>query len=107
MPIKILATGDIHIGQRASGLPGNIDGFSAKDTWKRIVEWTISNTLDIIVLSGDIIDHDNRYFEAVGPIQSGFTRLKEKDISVFIVSGNHDFDVLPQIIQQHQAIFQL
>ena len=99
MSIKILATGDIHIGQRVSGLPSNADGFSAKDTWKRIVEWAISNTVDIIVLTGDIVDRDNRYFEAVGPIQSGFTRLKEKDISVFIVSGNHDFDVLPQIIK--------
>jgi DNA repair exonuclease SbcCD nuclease subunit len=99
MSIKILATGDLHIGQKVSGLPENAGSFSARDTWKRIVEWSIENQADVIALTGDIVDRDNRFFEAIGPLQSGFARLKENDIQVYIVSGNHDFDVLPQIIR--------
>jgi DNA repair exonuclease SbcCD nuclease subunit len=99
MSIKILATGDLHIGQKVSGLPENVESFSARDTWKRIVEWSIGNQADVITLTGDIVDRDNRFFEAIGPLQSGFARLKENDIQVYIVAGNHDFDVLPQIIR--------
>jgi DNA repair protein SbcD/Mre11 len=98
MPIKILATGDLHIGIKAS-LPSVIaEEFSARDTWKRIVNWSIANQVDAVALTGDIVDRYNRYYEAIGPLQSGFAKLKEKEIEVFIVSGNHDFDVLPQII---------
>jgi exonuclease SbcD len=97
MPLKILATGDIHIGQKVSGLPANAESFSARDTWKRIVEWSIGNQVDVIALTGDIVDRDNRYYEAVGTLQSGFARLKENHIQVYAVAGNHDFDVFPQI----------
>jgi DNA repair exonuclease SbcCD nuclease subunit len=50
-------------------------------------------------MAGDLIDQDNRYFEAIGPLQDGFDRLNKKGISVYLVTGNHDFNVLAGIIQ--------
>jgi predicted phosphodiesterase len=99
MPIKILATGDLHIGLSASGVPGNAGTFSARENWKRIVTWAVSNRVDVLALTGDIVDRDNCFFEAVGALQKGFRILAENKIEVFAVAGNHDFDVLPQVIR--------
>jgi len=45
------------------------------------------------------VDRDNRFFEAIGPLQKGFETLGDAGIPVIMVSGNHDFDVLPDIIK--------
>ncbi len=98
MALKILATGDLHIGRKSSGVSENVDESSTKFTWNRIVDWTIKNDVNVLVLTGDIVDHDNRYFEAIGPIQTGLRKLDKAGISVYMVLGNHDYDVLPQIV---------
>lgn len=98
MSIKILATGDIHIGQRVSGIPGIESEVSARDTWNQIVSWSIENKIDALALTGDIIDRNNRYYEAIGPLEAGFRELEKNGVEVFMVAGNHDFDVLPQIV---------
>ena len=69
---------------------------------RRLVEHAISNKIDVLALAGDIVDHDNRYFEAVAPLQSAFKQLRENNIQVFMVAGNHDFDVLPQILKSNE-----
>lgn len=97
MGLKILATGDLHLGKKSSGVSESARESSTKLTWKRIVDWSIKNRIDVLVLTGDIVDQDNRYFEAIGPLQSGFEKLKQADIAVYMVAGNHDYDVLPQI----------
>ena len=98
MALKILATADLHLGKKSSNVPDSAEEGSTKYTWNRIVNWAIKNEIDALLLSGDIVDQDNRYFEAIGPLQSGFDKLKRADIAVYMVAGNHDFDVLPQII---------
>jgi len=97
MALKVLATGDIHIGKRSSSVPENSEESATKFTWNRIVDWAIKNGVDVLVLTGDIVDQNNRYFEAIGPLQSGFEKLKRADIAVYMVAGNHDYNVLPQI----------
>ncbi|MCF8380270.1 MAG: DNA repair exonuclease [Bacteroidales bacterium] len=102
MSIKILSTADLHLGKSSSGIPVNADEISTKFTWKRIVDYSIENSIDILLLAGDIVDRDNRYYEAVGQLETGFKRLKEAGITVFVVAGNHDFDVFPQIVKSRQ-----
>lgn len=99
MSIKILSTADLHLGKSSSGIPENADEISTKYTWKRIVDYSIENYIDILLLVGDIVDRDNRYYEAVGQLEAGFKRLKDAGIIVYVVAGNHDFDVFPQIIK--------
>jgi exonuclease SbcD len=101
MPIKILATADIHLGKRSSGMRVFGDDCATKHAWQRIVDYAVRHTVDALVLAGDIIDRDNRYFEGSGALQEGFEQLRDEGVEVFMVSGNHDFDVLPQVLRNH------
>ncbi len=95
--IQILAAGDLHLGKASSGLPGNPPQASTKHTWELLVELAIGHDIDALLLLGDIVDQDNRYFEAVGPLLTGFKKLRQNGIQVFMVSGNHDHEVLSQV----------
>lgn len=99
MAIKILATADIHIGKKSSGVSTGSERISTRSTWNSIVDLAIEEGVDVLALAGDIVDHDNRFFEAIGPLKSGFGKLAKAGIQVFITAGNHDYDVLPHLIQ--------
>jgi DNA repair exonuclease SbcCD nuclease subunit len=66
-----------------------------------MLDYACRNSVDVVLLAGDVIDRNNRYYEASIALQEGFARLKDAGIEVFLVSGNHDFDVLPQVIRNH------
>ncbi|MDD4149555.1 MAG: DNA repair exonuclease [Bacteroidales bacterium] len=102
MALTILATGDIHIGKKSSSIKRNAEEGATKYTWNRIIDYAIKNSVDVLALTGDIVDQDNRYFEAIGPLQSGFERLKQSNIAVYMVAGNHDFDVLTQLVDSER-----
>jgi DNA repair protein SbcD/Mre11 len=102
MGIKILATADLHLGRAASGLPEDAPERSTKYTWERLVGWSVQHKVHLLLLAGDIVDEENRYFEAIGPLQSGFERLKKEGIEVFMVAGNHDHGILSQIVDNNQ-----
>jgi exonuclease SbcD len=97
--IKILCAGDLHLGRRSSRLPEGADGraHSATAAWNALVEHAIRERVDMVALSGDLVDRANRYFEAFGPLERGIRRLGEAHIHVAAVAGNHDFDVLPKL----------
>lgn len=98
MQVRILVTGDIHIGKRSSAVSGGSEHeLSTRYTWQKIVDYAIEH-VDILVLTGDIIDWENRFFEAAAPLQQGLKKLNEQGVEVIIVAGNHDYDVLPQIV---------
>lgn len=103
MAIKILTTGDIHLGKVSSSTPARSSEVATKNTWQKIVNYAIENEVDAVALTGDIIDQDNRYYEAIGPLQIGFEKLNNAGISVIIVAGNHDFEVLPQIMRHQKT----
>lgn len=98
--MKLLCTADIHIGRRASRVPTAHDDprrFSAAATWSDIVQLAIDHSVDFLLLAGDVVDQDNRYFEAYGPLEEGLTQLKANGIQTVAVAGNHDVDVLPRL----------
>ncbi len=97
MAIKLIATSDLHLGRKSSGVPENAEQISSKYTWKRIVKLCIDENVDALLLVGDIVDRDNRYFEAIGNLQAGFEALNNAGMAIYMVAGNHDFDVLAQI----------
>src|SRR5690554_3718855 len=102
MAITVLATGDIHIGKKSSSIKQDTDESATKSTWVKIVDYAIDNKVDVLALTGDVVDQDNRYFEAIGPLQTGFEKLKNAEIDVYMVSGNHDFDVLSQLVDSNK-----
>ncbi len=98
--MKILCTGDIHIGRRSSRLPAGSDSrhHSCAAAWLRCVDLAIAEAADVLVVTGDLVDQSNRFFEAFGPIEAGLRKLADAGIETLMVAGNHDFDVLPRII---------
>jgi DNA repair exonuclease SbcCD nuclease subunit len=100
--VKLLCTGDIHIGRRASRLPAFAAGdrrYSSAAAWEAIVALAIRESVDLLLLSGDVVDADNSFFEAFGPLERGLRQLADNGIPTVAVSGNHDFDVLPRLMQ--------
>lgn len=100
MKVRILATADVHIGRRPSRL-GSAESaarYSCARMWRTIVERAIQLDVDLVVLAGDLVDHENRFFEATGPFEDGLAELAKAQIPAYAVAGNHDFDVLPKIV---------
>jgi DNA repair exonuclease SbcCD nuclease subunit len=95
--LHILASGDIHIGRQSTHVDPHIA--PARLAWDRLVHTAIDNAYDILILTGDVVDRDNRFFEARTPLLHGLQRLDQAGIDVFLVAGNHDFDVLPEILR--------
>ena len=100
--MKIICAGDLHIGRRPSRLPAGVDSstMSAAVAWDAIVDQAVQRDVDLVALSGDVVDRDNRFYEAIGPLERGLRRLKKHGIDTVAVAGNHDFDVLPRLAGQ-------
>lgn len=93
--MRILCTADLHLGCRSSQIDViSNESHSSANAWRRIVNHACTNDVDIVVLSGDIIDRGMRHFESVGPIIEGVERLHRKGIPVIAVAGNHDWNLL-------------
>lgn len=94
--MRLLCTGDIHIGRRSSKVPSRLrpERFACAAAWDRVVDAAIAEKADVVLISGDITDKDNRFYEAVGPLERGLMRLAEAGIEAYAVAGNHDHDTL-------------
>jgi DNA repair protein SbcD/Mre11 len=97
--LKLLCAADLHIGRRPARLPRSWAGgrITAALAWDDLVECAIDHGADALLLAGDIVDQDNRYFEAYGPLGRGVRRLKEAGIAVVAVAGNHDHHTLHEV----------
>lgn len=101
--MKILVTGDIHMGRRPAQLPSELAGdphFSTTAAWEAVVERAVAEAVDVVALTGDVVDRENRYFEAFGPLERGLQRLAEAGIDTVAVAGNHDHEVFPRLAAQ-------
>ena len=97
--IRILCTGDVHLGRRPSRVPETMDAHALGPTgvWKCFVRSAIELKVHAVVLTGDVVDESNRFYEAFSVLQSGVQQLAEAGIAILAVSGNHDWEVLPRL----------
>ncbi len=95
--MKILCTGDIHIGRRSTLTDADAVDASCAGAWGRVVDYAVGQKVDALLLAGDIVDRDNRFFEAFGPLERGVRGLVENGVKVIAVAGNHDYDTLGSI----------
>lgn len=98
-----LCTADLHLGRRPSRLPSDDEELSVGAVWERIVEEAIRRGVDGVLMAGDVVDRENRYYEALGPLQEGVRRLMEAGVEVAAVGGNHDWDVLPRVARSLES----
>lgn len=95
-PMKLLLSGDLHLGRSSTRLPSEAQELARTiNAWQRLVEAAIREGVSAVLLSGDIVDHSNRFWESIGPLKEGILKLHAAGIRTLAVSGNHDADVLP------------
>lgn len=97
---RVLCTGDLHLGRHPTRIPEELDGpeCSPRSIWQDIVQEAIDRDVDVVVLTGDIADRENRYFEAYGAFEDGVALLNDVGIPVVTVAGNHDATFLPRMV---------
>ncbi len=104
MTIKLLAVGDLHLGRRPSRLPENlsarIDDFSPATAWERVIDLAVRERVQAVLLAGDVAESTQDYFEALPRLQAGAARLNGAGIQLLAISGNHDVDILPRLIDE-------
>ena len=85
--MKLLHISDLHIGKR-------VNGFSMTDDQRYILDElygiAAKHCVDGVIIAGDVYDKTVPTTEAVGILDDFITRLAQRKINVFIVSGNHD-----------------
>jgi len=102
--MRFLATADIHIGRRPAAVSNAFaERFSCANEWLRIVRLALAEHVDAVLLAGDVVDQDNRFFEALAPLQRGLEQLADAGVQVYAVAGNHDCDVLAQLVDAHTS----
>lgn len=99
MPKSFLVSGDLHLGRRTvhSLNEGGESLLSVSDTWQAMVDLAVDREVEAVLLTGDLIDKENRFFEARHALITGIDKLQEHRIRVYAVAGNHDAGVLPEI----------
>lgn len=107
MEAKLLCVGDMHLGRRPSRIPTDLEldpaGLTPAAAWRRVVALAISERVDAVILAGDVVESDNRYFEAYTVLERGVRELSDAGIQVVAVAGNHDVEVLPRLADEIAA----
>lgn len=94
--IKFVHAADLHLGSSFCGLTAidaDVATLLSNATFKafdNMVEFCIQQSVDFLLISGDIYDSaDRRIYEQI-KFRDNLTRLAEAGIPVFLAFGNHD-----------------
>jgi exonuclease SbcD len=94
---RFLHAADLHLGAPLLSLGRRLDdGHAESYRWlarkalDNLVDTAISRAVDFVVLAGDIYDDADREVSAQIRFANALGRLRDAEIPVFIVHGNHD-----------------
>ncbi len=90
--IKIIHTGDLHLGMtfKSLGVKSKLHRRDCQDVFSNIIDLTIKEKANALLIAGDLFDQPNPSKSIVAFVIDELKRLKEKNIPVFIITGNHD-----------------
>lgn len=94
---KVICVGDLHLGRMPGGLAYAGSQVSVDVALNKLVEEAIERKVHAVCFSGDILDRTNAYFEAAGQFERAVRQLRQHEIEVICVSGNHDWNTLPSL----------
>lgn len=104
MGMKLILSGDLHLGRTSTRVPESWrDRARSLYGWERLVEATVRAKADVLLLSGDVIDAANRFWETSGPFEAGIQTLHEAGVEVVAIAGNHDAMVLPAVAKGQRS----
>ena len=89
--IRILHAADLHMDSPFEGLPAGkaaIRRAEQRELLSRLAELAQREQADMVLLSGDLLDSDNTYYETGEELIRSLGRI---DAPVFIAPGNHDY----------------
>lgn len=89
--IKILHCADMHLDSPFEGLASgkaSLRRREQRELLHRLVDLAHSENVDLMLLSGDLLDSDNTYYETGEELNQC---LRGLSIPVFIAPGNHDY----------------
>jgi len=95
--LSLLVLADAHLGRHPSRIPHNKSALRVHAVWDAAIDYAITHNVDAVAIVGDLIDSNNKYFEAYGTVRRGLNKLAQAQIAAFAVAGNHDHDVLPRL----------
>ncbi len=94
--MKFLHIADIHLGCRRYNLDERVKDFAR--AWLNVIEtYAIPHKVDFVLIAGDFFNARRVEPEAMNHAIAGLELLREQDIPVVAIEGNHD---------QHEAISQ-
>ena len=85
--MKFLHIADLHIGKKLNDINLLEDQVFALE---QIVNAAASNSVDGVFIAGDIYDKPSPQSEAMAVFDDFITKLCQKGIKIFAISGNHD-----------------
>ena len=63
---------------------------STREAFLRLVDLAISEKVSFVIIAGDIYDRDWKDYTTGLFFRKGMSQLKQADIPVYLISGNHD-----------------
>ena len=96
MSFRFLHAADIHLDSPLKGLNGypgadaERDRMATRAAFDRLVDTAIDESVDFLVIAGDLYDGDWRDYGTGLYFVSRMARLAEEGVPVFLLHGNHD-----------------
>lgn len=93
---RFIHAADLHLDsplrglQQYEGAPVERLRGATRQALKGLVELAVGEEVDFVLLAGDIYDGDWKDYQTGLFFATQMTRLREADIPVFMISGNHD-----------------
>ena len=91
MKLRLLHAADLHLDSPFEGLPARkaaVRRGEQRELLARMAELVEQEGLQLVLLSGDLLDSDNTYYETGEELVRSLGRL---GVPVFISPGNHDY----------------
>ena len=98
--LRVLHTADVHLDSDGYGDAHQqiVHRDRGRRVFRRIIDRALTDTVDLLLIAGDLFDHNRVSDETVAFVRTGLERLRQP---VVILPGNHDALLTNAIYDRH------